>query len=146
MDLGVHLIDLFRYLVGEIKSVQAQTRAFRPHIREVEDSAAVLIESEGGSLGVIEVSWATDPSENVIELYGERGTAIVDYARDELRYKTREAATWTRPELTFPNRYMMVLRHFTDVLLEGAQPLVSGWDGLRALEVIEEAYLSARGS
>lgn len=146
MDLGIHLIDLFRYLMGEIKGVQAQTHAFRPEIRGVEDSAAVLIESEGGGLGVIEVSWATDPSENGIELYGERGTAIVDYTRDEIRYKTRGAATWTRPELTFPNRYMMLLRHFTDVLLEETEPLISGWDGLRALEVIEDAYLSARGS
>lgn len=145
MDLGVHLVDLFRHLVGEIKAVQARTRAFRPEIQEVEDSAIVLIESEGGSLGVIEVSWATSSSENVIELYGATGTAIVDYTRDEIRYKTRDDATWTRPELTFPNRYMMVLRHFTDVLLGETEPLISGWDGLRAVEIIEEAYVSARG-
>ena len=146
MDLGIHLIDLFRYLVGEIKTVQGQTRAFRPEIREVEDSAVLLIESEGGALGVIEVSWATAPSENIIELYGEKGTAIVDYACNEIRYKTQGAAAWNRPELTFPNRYMMTLRHFTGVLLEETGPLISGWDGLRAIEVIEEAYLSARGS
>ena len=45
-DLGAHVIDLARYLVGEIASVSATTRTFMPG-REVDDAFEAVVEFEG---------------------------------------------------------------------------------------------------
>src|SRR5215208_7741778 len=52
-DLGAHVIDLARYLVGEIDTVAALTAAFQPG-REVDDAVEAVVGFEGGAVGTIE--------------------------------------------------------------------------------------------
>jgi len=54
-DLGAHVIDLARYLVGEIATVSASTRTFYPG-REVDDAFESVVDFENGALGTIEAS------------------------------------------------------------------------------------------
>ena len=49
-DLGAHVIDLARYLVGEIESVAATTATFKPG-REVDDAFESVVTFEGGAVG-----------------------------------------------------------------------------------------------
>jgi len=143
MDTSVHSVDLFRHLVGEVTEVRAAVRAFHPEIAArpgVEDSAVLLLGAEGGALGVIEASWMTPWSANVVELYCERGAAVIDYDSGETRYRLEGDAEWRRPELPAGDRFVEELRHFTAVLREGVPPRVTGRDGLRAVEVIHQAY------
>ena len=60
-DLGAHVVDLARYLVGEITTVSATTRTFMPG-REVDDAFEAVVEFEGQALGTIE---ATSPGPGV---------------------------------------------------------------------------------
>src|SRR5690349_18095520 len=46
-DLGAHAVDLARYLVGEVRSVQGLVRTFQPG-REVDDAVEAVVEFEGG--------------------------------------------------------------------------------------------------
>jgi UDP-N-acetylglucosamine 3-dehydrogenase len=148
MDTSVHSVDLFRHLVGEVAEVRSDIRAFHPDIaarpgpspRGLEDSAILLLTAESGALGVIEASWMTPWSANVVEIYGERGAAVIDYDTGETRYRLEDDAAWTPAPLTPGDRFVEELRHFTAVLREGAQPRVTGADGLRAVEVVYEAY------
>lgn len=60
-DLGSHIIDLTRYLAGDIVSVCATTHtlvARQPAVPGLDDLVAMLVELEGGGSGVIEASWA----------------------------------------------------------------------------------------
>jgi predicted dehydrogenase len=66
-DLGSHIFDLSRYLVGPIARVSAQAETFiaeRPTAGggrepvDVDDLTAMLVRFEGGANGTIEVSWA----------------------------------------------------------------------------------------
>src|SRR3954452_6418225 len=52
-DLGAHVIDLARYLVGEITSVAASLATFMPG-REVDDAFESVVDFEGSALGTIE--------------------------------------------------------------------------------------------
>ena len=140
MDTAVHSIDLFRYLVGEVRNVSARTLYFNPSMT-VEDTAIMLLESTGGVIGTIEGSWATPASANVIEVYGHSGAAFVDYA-DGLRYFTESAGDWIRPEMSKPDRFVLQMEHFLNCIREGKQPIVTGEDGLAAMKVIEAAYRS----
>src|ERR671934_169170 len=54
-DLGAHVIDLARYLVGEIVSVSARVRTIVPG-RAVDDHFAATIEFENGVVGTLEAS------------------------------------------------------------------------------------------
>jgi predicted dehydrogenase len=59
-DLGSHIIDLARYLCGDIVSVCAVTRSIvdrQPETAGVDDLACMLVEFEGGAGGVLEASW-----------------------------------------------------------------------------------------
>jgi predicted dehydrogenase len=59
-DVGAHVIDLGRYLVGEIGAVSAATRTFVPEREggavDVDDAAAIIVEFENGAVGTIEAS------------------------------------------------------------------------------------------
>jgi len=54
-DLGTHIIDLARYLVGEIASVSALVRTVVPD-RQVDDHFVATIEFENGAVGSLEAS------------------------------------------------------------------------------------------
>jgi len=92
-DLGAHTIDLARYLLGEIKTVNALTRTFVPERRlpvgegsakvTVDDAYAALIEFHSGVIGTIEASrFSTgNRNRNSFEINGERGSLRFDLQR-----------------------------------------------------------------
>ena len=85
-DLGAHIIDLGRYLVGEPRRVSAMTRTFIPERRwadgsglgqvTVDDAFAATVEFENGALGTLEASRyaAGRKNYNCLEVNGEHGT------------------------------------------------------------------------
>jgi predicted dehydrogenase len=81
-DLGTHVIDLARYLAGEIASVSALVRTIVPG-REVDDHFVATIELEGGALGTLEASRLARGriNSNVFELNGSRGSVAFDLER-----------------------------------------------------------------
>ena len=97
-DKGAHLIDLARFLVGEIVSLSAASAVFIPertepltgNIRKVTsgDSAAFLARFANGAAGVFEVSnMAAGHKNNLLfEISCERGSIAFDLERlNELR-------------------------------------------------------------
>jgi predicted dehydrogenase len=84
-DLGAHIIDLGRYLVGDVKSVSAMTKTFileRPWGDgtmgkvDVDDAFAAVVEFENGALGTLEATRfaAGRKNANVLEINGEKGS------------------------------------------------------------------------
>lgn len=140
MDTSVHSVDLFRYLVGEVAGAAAATRTFCPDISGLEDSAAMLLTAENGAIGVIEGSWMTPWSANVVEIYGELGAAVIDYDNGITRYRLQGASEWINVQPPAGDRFVRELQHFAAVLRGEAELRVTGQDGLRAVEVIYQAY------
>lgn len=145
MDTSVHSVDLFRYLVGEVKTASAALHTFHPEIQNLEDSAAMVLKAENGAIGVIEASWMTPWSANVVELYCERGAAVIDYDTGATRYRLQGDADWTTAAPEPGDRFVKELQHFAAVLRGEQSPRVTGQDGLRAVEVIYEAYANRIG-
>ncbi len=85
-DLGAHIIDLGRFLVGEMKSVSAMTRTFieeRPLTAgsgtgrvDVDDAFVAAVEFESGALGTVEATRfaAGRKNFNCLEINGEKGS------------------------------------------------------------------------
>ena len=81
-DLGAHVIDLARYLVGEIASVSALVRTFLPG-REVDDAFEAAVEFENGAVGTIEATRFALGRRNAFqwEINGSKGSLAFDLER-----------------------------------------------------------------
>lgn len=145
MDTSVHSIDLFRFLVGEVARVQAVTRQTNPAIGEVEDTAIALLSTSDNRMGVVEASWALAAGFNVVEVYGTEGAAMVHYWDGfKSRYKTNKMDDWQPLEEVGPDRFVGEIQHFVDACLGRTELQVTGYDGLRAVEVVYEAYATSQ--
>lgn len=139
LDTSIHSIDLFRHLVGEVVEASARTACYNPEIEGVEDSAVMTLQAQQGALGVIEASWHTPWSANLIEIYGEEGAAIIDYDTGSTRLRRREDSRWEEFEVGAESRFEREIAHFAAVVRGEEALLVTGRDGLRALEILEQA-------
>ncbi|MHB1356531.1 MAG: Gfo/Idh/MocA family protein [Anaerolineae bacterium] len=139
-DTAVHSVDIFRYVVGEVSTIQAQMSTTLP-IRS-EDSAALLLGSVDGVSGDIACSWITPPPEWIIRLYGTDGTAEIDYsAEPNLRYRLAKG-DWISVAYAGPDRFTLEIRHFLECVQNGKTPCISVEEGARTIELIQAAYAS----
>ena len=81
-DLGTHVVDLARYLVGEIVSVSARVRTIVPD-RAVDDHVVATIEFQNGVLGTLEASRLARGriNSNAFEVNGSKGSLAFDVER-----------------------------------------------------------------
>ncbi len=91
-DLGAHIIDLGRYLVGEVKSVSGMTRTFiedRPGDDgtmgkvDVDDAFTALLEFENGAIGTVEASRFAAGRKNGqrLEINAEKASIVFNLER-----------------------------------------------------------------
>ncbi len=92
-DLGAHIIDLGRFLVGEIKSVSGVTATFiqeRPLPQgggmgkvDVDDAFVATVEFENGAIGTLEATRFAGGRKNhqIIEINGEKGSFYFNLER-----------------------------------------------------------------
>jgi predicted dehydrogenase len=81
-DLGAHVIDLSRYLVGEIEQVAAMTQTFIPG-RDVDDAVESVVRFENGAVGTIEATRFAQGRKNAFtwEINGSKGSLAFDLER-----------------------------------------------------------------
>ncbi len=167
MDSGVHSYYLLEWMVGRIKKVFAATAVFKKDLyADVEDNAAVNFEFEGGALGVSSFSNTTEaPWTERLELYGTKGSVIVDMLaeRPVQIYSTVNRSddmsdwwsfygdvSWQEPYITHSAMDWKAasmrreVAHFVNCVREGSDPLVSGKDGKRNVEIALKALESAK--
>ncbi len=103
-DLGSHIVDLARFMVGEVTAVTAVTRTFvkeRPLPDDpstkgpvtVEDAFAATVEFDNGAIGTLEASRCAAGRKNYnnFEVNGENGSIEFNLERlNELRFFSRE--------------------------------------------------------
>src|SRR4051794_19575927 len=81
-DLGTHVIDLARYLVGEVKSVAGFVTTFVPG-RRVDDALEAAVEFESDAVGTIEATRLALGRRNAFqwEINGSDGSLAFDMER-----------------------------------------------------------------
>lgn len=155
MNQASHYVDLLDWLIGPIESIQAYTATLARNI-QVEDSAVLNVRWRSGALGSMNVTMLTYPRnlEGSITIIGEHGTARVGgVAVNEIQHwefadqreedeSVKQASYETTSVYGFghPLYYDNVIA----TLRGEADPETDGREGLRSLEVLIAAYLSAR--
>jgi len=157
-DLGIHILDVARFLFGDVATVTARTRRINPAIRG-EDVATVLLDHESGVVCVVDCSYATrmeiEPfPETLIEVDGAKGSArlLQGYelvvSGDRGAYRRNVAPPllpWaTRPWHNIQESVLAIQNHWIDCLRGGREAETSGRDNLKTLALVEAAYESAK--
>lgn len=143
LDMGIHALDLIRFVLGaEVRSVSANLATFVHDIRD-EDTAIINLEFSNGSLGYIETGWHSWPGTLGLEIYGAKGTIIVDY-RTPLRLWTLENDWQELTDFPAGGGWPAEIRYFVDALIKGEDVVPTGYDGLVSLRAALAAYDSHR--
>ncbi len=150
MDVGVHCVDLMRYLLGsEVTEVSAFMET-GDYPFPVDVSSVAIFRFQNGTLGTLNVSFNNRNPVNTLEFRGARGVAICERTlwrestgsvRIEIEGKTKVF----EPELGTLNPYILQIEHFKECIEKDRDPLVSGEEGLKDLQVCLAAYDSADG-
>jgi len=158
-ETGVHFIDTFRFLFGEIEKVYAQLQQLNPIIRG-EDSGQVLFNFQKGMTVILDANrynenetgvnlYTCDPRTTfgIMRLDGSEGHLIMDSCGDLIIKKLGQDSyhhRYTHPLRGFAgDSCFAALRHFIDCMLSGQEFETNGPDYLKTLEVMEACYRSA---
>jgi predicted dehydrogenase len=153
-DLASHVLDLGRYLVGDIASIAAETATFVPG-REVDDAVAAAVRFTGGAIGTVEATrFATGELNRFTwEINGSKGSLAFDLERlgelivDGRRVLVNPDGWWPAGHvLGWADTFVLELRHLLDAV--GGRGTVAPHgatflDGLRAAEACDAVLRSA---
>lgn len=147
IDLGVHCIDLLRYLAGEFTEIEGYSHNSACKGIIDEDICNVLFRFENNILGNISVSWCSEPME-IIEIFGSKGTLAIDLQSNKpFNYKPsrlkrdpilKEAVNDTYNTASIPQHDL--INHFIDCVINKKQDEPNFNDGKRAVEFVLKAY------
>jgi len=159
-DLGIHALDVARFLLGEVTSLTARTNRVNPAIKG-EDAAAVLLGHANGATSVVDVSYTTkrepDPfPEMLVEVDGSEGSirlsqgyrlAVTSPAGTRESDASPPVLPWAgKPWHGVQDSVRAIQQHWVDCLRAGREPDTSGRDNLRSTALVEAAYASAAGA
>jgi predicted dehydrogenase len=154
-DLMSHVVDLGRYLVGEIATVSAELSTFVPD-RTVDDAVAAVALFDNGAMGSLEATrFATHELNRFTwEINGTKGSLAFDVERlNELWVNGRRELVM--PDGWWPNGHGLAWEHSFVFELDRFFDAVAGkdevsphgatfYDGVRAAEICDAMVRSAR--
>lgn len=156
MNQASHYVDLLDWLIGPVEKVQAMMSTTRDI--EVEDTGVLNVRWRNGALGSMSVTMLTYPNnlEGSITILGETGSVrIGGMAVNEIQHwqfaDTRdydqqiEAANYETTSV-YGFGHPLYYQNVIDTLRGEAEPETDGREGLKSLELLIAAYLSARDS
>jgi predicted dehydrogenase len=167
-DLGVHMLDIALYLLGEPRVVSASAATYaelgprqpavlaragdRSPLFDVEDLASAFLRLGGGETLTLEASWAGYSGLGDrfgVTLFGDKGGAEIDVANysptDTLRIyqDVGGAPAETRPLLPPGGAHLEVVAEFVDAIRGNQWERYQGTEGLARSRIIDACYQSA---
>ena len=139
-DTAIHDIDIIRYLFGEEPiAVYAKTGSMKH--KKFEDYAQIMLTFEGGKSAFIESNWLTPYKTRTLVVTGSKALMKLDYITQELTIE--DAKETIQPRYPWQEPLKLELQHFANCILKKEKPLITGMDGLKALQIAEAALKSS---
>jgi predicted dehydrogenase len=154
LEMGCHLIDTARYLMGEVRRVGATTGRFGGgHIGE--DLATLALHFESGAFGLLDITWCAPPDVArpewaLNETAVEGSTGLLRLLTDGsiqhvgLDGRTRSEVVDLPPlDRVYVDGYRATQEHFIEGLRHGRPHETSGDQTLKTMDVVWTAYRAA---
>lgn len=147
-DLGVHKVDLLRYMLGqEITKVAAFIKTLAKKQSAVDDNAVCILETDRGVVGTLAASWSYyNGEENATVIYGEKGTLRIEEDPNHpliALYNSGEIVRHSFDNMAYNIANTEVVRQFIISILKDEVPPTSGDDAFKSLLVIINAFESS---
>jgi len=154
MNQASHYIDLLDWIIGPVDKVQAMMSTTRDI--EVEDTGVMNVRWRNGALGSMSVTMLTYPKnmEGSITILGEKGTVrIGGVAVNDIQHWEFDESCDYDEQIKSANYettsvygfgHPLYYKNVVDVMRGDAEPETDGREGLKSLEMLIAAYLSAR--
>jgi predicted dehydrogenase len=147
LDNGCHVLDIARWFMGEVKSCIGFVKTSLWQIQPLEDNGFGIFETVDGKVIYVQSSWTEWNGYMYMEIYGSEG-----YIRVDSRGKNCITALGDRKgnEQVFdfsdlpPTSYKAEFEDYMRALMEGRYPSPSGYDGLRAVQMVWGIYNSSQ--
>jgi predicted dehydrogenase len=151
--LGIHLVDLFLWLMGNWQEIRAMIGTLDRDI-EVEDVSMALVRFENGAMGSIVNSALSPRQESHLRLDFQKATvevnALYRYSNENWRITLPDGVNdpallqqWHTLTENISSRHEVQLSEILDAMTRGERPPVSGTEARRILEFMASLYKSA---
>ncbi len=153
-DVGVHVLDVARFLLGEVELLSAELQRRNPKVAG-EDTATMLMRHKGGAVSVVECTYEsrrlpdTFP-ETLLEIEGEKGAiatrigSVIDVtANGEVTSIDADPPVlpWAeRPWHVAQESVLTTNRHMLQAVQAGRPADTSAEDNLKTFALVEAAY------
>jgi len=154
LDLGIHILDLARFLLGEVAHVSAETQQRNPRVKG-EDTATMLLRHTSGAVSLAECTYENRRSQSgdvVVEIEAEKG-GIDLLAGGEIvvtspSSRRREQVVVEGQDNGDPPRFVhdsvrATCREILEAFRAERPAETSGVDNLKTFALVEAAYAAA---
>ena len=157
IDIGLHMLDLGWYLLGEPRPQTAFAVTHRrfaglvpPEIGDdVDDSAFAIVRFEGGKTLELATSWAINQPPHhqgaVCRIHGDAAAVDVYTSHGATIYRGFDEKGHAKPTpLKGPKTVLhtALMRHFRECVLGKAQPITGPAQGVQLMQMVEALYKS----
>jgi UDP-N-acetylglucosamine 3-dehydrogenase len=145
IDHTVHVVDLMRwFLDAEVKEVYAEIDNTISS-GSIDDCGILNIEFENDVFSTLDCSWSRNETyptwgDVTLEIIGSEGNLKVDAFAQKLDVYAPDGVNWN---YWGDNMDLELVNDFLTSVSNGKEPSISGFDGLKALEVALAAYESS---
>lgn len=143
LEIGIHMLDLVRFMTGEeVREVRCTMNRLPPITPETIVSAHIV--TQGGTRCTIDVARVSGDRVGQAEWIGSQGRLQADWTHRRLRWTDGTGAEdW---ELPPSQTVLATLAAFLKSVEDHAPMTITGEDGCRAVEIAEACYRSAQAS
>jgi predicted dehydrogenase len=149
IDHTVHVVDVLRWMFDdEVESVHAEYATRLHDELKVEDVGQLLMKFKKGAIVSLDTSWSRPKSYSIwgdvkIALKGEKANLTINCFPRQINHfddtKMRHDGTSMSEDLD-----QLMVQEFVNAVRENRQPLVTGEDGLKAVQIALAAYAAGR--
>lgn len=158
IDLAVHDVDIMRFILNsEVERLYAETEQ-KLHTT-CEDLLSALLKFKNQTVCNLNINWVTPTKIRKLFVTGEKGMFVVDYLLQDIYfYQNKDLKVISEYDYLVrgvSEGHMMKfnidkkeplkaeLEHFIDCVMHKKAPLISGEDGLKALDLAQKMIISA---
>ncbi len=141
LEIGVHVLDLIRFLTGEeVREVSCRMDRIPPAAPDTVVSARLV--TKGGVVCLLDVARLPDERVGVVEWVGSQGRVVADWPRGWFRWVDNKGE---HEEMEYPpsQTVLSTLKAFLQGVEQGIPMPITGEDGYRAVEIADACYRSA---
>ncbi len=158
LNQAPHNLDLWQWVFGMPKRVRAFCAVGKYHDIGVEDDVTIYGEYENGATAAFITTTGEAPGSNRLEISGTRGKLVLEDGKlkwwklkeDERTICAECKNGFVQPECEYeeftapePDGHPEILNNFADHILDGAELIAPGEEGLNSLSISNAAYLSS---